>query len=382
MTAVFLRAVRWGLASCVLAVLAATVLPAWGATFWWVRMLDFPRLQVLGLALVVMAAALVFWWRRWCQAWTAAGILAGFGACAVWNAVLLWPYLAPQVAAWLPHELPAGSCGPGSRLRVLSVNVQRSNKQSSALVDLVRKADPDVAWFQEVDAWWGQELSRLSASMPHGISDIQTNYYGIQLYSKLPLGDLAVQHLTQSRNPSVFTSATLPSGELVRLYAMHPRPPQVGQGTAERDGQLMAAALAARDDTVPHVLLGDLNAVPWAEVIQRTKRIGSLRDPRVGRGFYITWNAHDVVTRWPLDHILPGPGFTLVDLRVLPGFGSDHYPLLAELCRTSAPDVRQARQELTPGELEAARRTVRLGQGMAAGPGSSEPAGADAVPDD
>ena len=62
------------------------------------------------------------------------------------------------------------------------------------------------------------------------------------------------------------------------------------------------------------------------------KRVGRFLDPRIGRGFYITWNATSWWLKWPLDQILPGQTFTLTGLRVLPEFGSDHHPYLADLC--------------------------------------------------
>src|SRR5206468_9012140 len=58
----------------------------------------------------------------------------------------------------------------------------------------------------------------------------------------------AIKELTSSGDPAVFTGVEFPSGQVIRLYAVHPRPPQFGQGTAERAAQLMAAALAARRD--------------------------------------------------------------------------------------------------------------------------------------
>src|SRR6185369_8816496 len=150
------------------------------------------------------------------------------------------------------------------------------------------------------------------------------------------LVDPQIKEPTSSRDPVVFTGVELPSGQVIRLYAVHPRPPQFGQGTAERAAQLMAAALAARRDSSGHVIVGDMNAVPWEEDIGRTERVGRFLDPRVGRGLYITWNAMNWVLRWPLDQILPGQDFTLVALKVLPAFGSDHRPYLAELCYDGA----------------------------------------------
>jgi len=186
-------------------------------------------------------------WRMWrSKTWMGAGAASSFAAAAARNAALLSPYLVPSVAPWPQPKVAAGACGPGDRLRVLSVNVQRSNMHDIRLLDMVREADPDVAWFQEVDAWWEQELSPLGAPMPHGVAEVQANYFGVHLHSRMPLIGPKVRHLTGSRNLSVFTALAMPSGATARLYAVHPRPPQVGQGTVERDAQMMAAALAAR----------------------------------------------------------------------------------------------------------------------------------------
>ena len=205
-------------------------------------------------------------------------------------------------------------------------------------------------------------MSQLGEHMPHGVAKAQPNYFGVHLFSKLPLADAQIRFLTNAADPSVFADAMLPSGQTVKVYAIHPRPPQVGQGTAERDGHILAAALAARNDGSPHLLLGDMNAVPWEGVIRRARRVGGLLDPRIGRGFYITWNAESLVLKWPLDQILPGSGFTLLSLQVPPAFGSDHQPLLAELCLDPTAAPRQPAGALRPNDIEAAQTAVRKAQ--------------------
>ena len=128
---------------------------------------------------------------------------------------------------------------------------------------------------------------------------------------------------------------------------------------------LMAASLAARDDQAPHVIAGDMNSVPWEGVIHRAERVGRFLDPRIGRGLYITWNAKSPVLKWPLDQILPGPRITLLSLHVLPAFGSDHQPYLAELCLDQAAASRQPPPALEPDDVETAQAAVAKGQGEA-----------------
>ncbi|RZL41595.1 MAG: endonuclease [Variovorax sp.] len=336
----------------------ATVLPAWPTDRWWVRYLDFPRLEVLA-AMAVALALLILLPRRGRWSWCGAAVLA---AAIAWDAVLLAPYVAPLALPWPAPEVVSGQCAVGERLRILTVNVQMTNQHDHRLLEFVRQADPDIAWFQETDAWWEGELAPLSASMPHGVAQAQENYFGVHLFSRLPLKDTKIRQLTGSRNPSVFTTVTLPSGDLVKLYAIHPRPPQVGQSTAERDAQLMATALAASEDALPHVVMGDLNAVPWEEALQRLRHLGGFGDPRIGRGVFMTWHADHPLLRWPLDHVLPGPGWSVAAMRVLPAFGSDHLPLLVDLCRLRGPI---ARRSMHHDDVAQARRTVARGQGKA-----------------
>ncbi len=341
-----------------LAGVAVTVLPALSGDTWWIRALDFPRLQFL-LAMLATALLLLFLPGK---GWTGWALLAALSAACAYDASVLARYAPPVEDEQVPAACPADA-----RLRVLEANVQMTNRCDGRLLRMVQQADPDLAWFQETDRWWEQELAPLSASMPFEAAQPQSNYYGVLLLSKLRLDGQQVQDLTGSRNPAVFTGAVMPSGQSIRLYAIHPRPPQVGQSTAERDAQLMAAALAARDDAEPHIIMGDLNAVPWETVTRRLHRVGRVLDPREGRGLHTTWKAGNPVLRWPLDHILAGPEFRVLSLRVLPGFGSDHQPYLAELCLDPVGASGQAAPKLRPGDLAAAQAAVRKGMARSAG---------------
>lgn len=341
--------------------IVATTLPSVETTIWWIRYLDFPRLEFTILMLVVAFALIAMGPGR-------LGALAvlGLAGCEAYNCTLLARFSTLADT----QQIAARSCPAGNRLRLLEVNVRMNNRKADDLLAIVRQAKPDIAWFQEVDDWWADRLAPLAEDMPNVIKKPLPDYFGVALMSRLRLVDPQIKELASSEDPSVFTGVELPSGQVIRLYAVHPRPPQFGQGTAERDAQLMAAALAARRDNAAHILAGDMNAVPWEEDIGRTERVGRFLDPRIGRGLYITWNATSWVLRWPLDQILPGQDFTLLSLAVLPAFGSDHRPYLAELCYDPAAGRDQSPPQLRPDDLAIARALIIRGQKPPEGEGS------------
>ena len=92
---------------------------------------------------------------------------------------------------------------------------------------------------------------------------------------------------------------------------------------------------------------------------------GRVEDPRIGRGLFITWSADSTLAKWPLDHILPSAGAVLSGMRVMPAFGSDHLPLVADLCVTGRPGVPRP---LDPAVRARAEAVVAHGQGRAGGP--------------
>ena len=346
----------WALVLATVGLIVVTILPSVNTTVWWVRYLDYPRLELaLGMLGVGVLLILIGPGRMGRLA------LLGLAACTAYDLWILFPFsVVPDV-----QEISAPSCLAGNRLRLLEVNVQMTNHRPDELLAIVRSVQPDVVWFQEVNDRWASELEPLAAGLPNVVKDPRPNYFGVELMSRLRLIDPQINQLTSSANPSIFTGVELPSGQVVRLYAIHPRPPQVGQSTAERAGQLMAAALAARDDSAPHLVAGDMNAVPWEDVIRRTERVGHFLDPRVGRGLHITWNDTSWILRWPLDQILPGQDFTVMGLQVLPAFGSDHRPYMAELCYDGAAARNQSPFHPRPDDLEIARRDVARAQNTA-----------------
>jgi endonuclease/exonuclease/phosphatase (EEP) superfamily protein YafD len=311
-----------------------TVLPVSRSEIWWVRALDFPRLQLAVLALLLLLIELVALDSRSIGAWA---LYAVGGLCLAWQTWWIVPY-TPIMSVEVkpaPHDSDAANS-----LRILTSNVLGSNRQSDKLLELVRTNSPDILVTLESNAWWQEQLDQIEEAYPHTVKCPLENLYGMHVYSRLPLSDTRIDYLVEAGIPSIHAGLTLRSGQQVSLHFLHPQPPnpQFNDESSERDAELVIVAKHVAAHDVPTVVCGDLNDVAWSSTTRLFRKLSGLLDPRVGRGMFNTFHADWWFIRWPLDHLFHSAHFTLNELRRLPSIGSDHFPLLTDL--QFCPEVR------------------------------------------
>jgi endonuclease/exonuclease/phosphatase (EEP) superfamily protein YafD len=309
-------------------VLAGTALPFLRTDEWWVRVFDFPRLQIacLGLILAVTIAC----WRRFSL--TFRRLLPGLILMAL--AVQAW-HLFPYTMLGEKQVLAASA--PGPELKVLVVNVLQENRESERLLQSIAENQPDLIVATEVDEWWTQTLQLLQQVYPHSVLHPQDNTYGKNLLSRLPLHNPSVRFLTDPGVPSIRVGVEV-EGRMVHLFAVHPRPPGRVEGgsvgprdSGQRDAELVLIAREVKHIRDPVIVAGDFNDVAWSHTTRLFQRISGLLDPRIGRGMFNTYHARLPLLRFPLDHLFHSDHFRYVDLRRLGAMGSDHFPVLVTL---------------------------------------------------
>ena len=323
-------------ASFVLSALAVilvvvTVLPLFRSGEWWIRMWDFPRLQLTVAALVTLALyGVLEVWRGDPGRWTW-GIFAALAVAAVYQALRMWPYTPLHKPQTLLADPAVAS--PERRLRLMVSNVLMSNREGELWLKTVRDADPDVVVAVETDDWWAETAGVLKETHPHSVELPQDDTYGMCVYSKLELVSVEVRHLVEPEVPSLNLVARLRSGDDVSLIFLHPRPPRpdIQQDSDLRDAELVLAGRDVAAIDRPVVVAGDLNDVAWSRSTTLFQKLSGLLDPRVGRGTFSTFHADHWYLRYPLDHVFHSEHFALVHLRRLDNVGSDHFPMLIEL---------------------------------------------------
>jgi endonuclease/exonuclease/phosphatase (EEP) superfamily protein YafD len=314
--------------SCALVVIVATLLPLLRQEAWWIRIFDFPRIQIAVLGVIIIGAELIF--RKGSATHITALIFPLLlGACILYQAYMIYPYtfIARKTVK------PAKNARPGSVFSLLISNVKMQNRNAAGLTRIIHANDPDVILIVEIDEWWENALKELEQTYPFSVHQPQDNSYGMILFSRLNILDSQVLFRIYEDVPSIRASISLPAGTKVELHCLHPKPPvpQETGSSKQRDAELLIVGRETRGKVIPIVAMGDLNDVAWSHTNYLFQRISGLLDPRIGRGFYNTFDARYPIMRFPLDHFFHSNHFRLVTLKRLPYFGSDHFPMYITL---------------------------------------------------
>lgn len=368
---IFLRVVV-GLLS--LALICFTAIPSIHSDAWWIRVFDFPRIQFAVMMALILAGYLVLHlWRR-LHSWEY-GLAAVVGLALLWQLIAIAPY-----TVFYPKQMSDSSYENDSqRISLLIFNVRYDNHQVDALRDLIQDTNPDLILLSETTHWWLEQLQGLEDDYPYTLLQPQKNDFGLLLYSRFELVNPEIRFLVESEVPSIRSQVRLPSGKLVTLYGVHPRPPGLKLSEEEeaeahgderadsnmRDAELMLVAKEIKKlGSVPVIVAGDFNDVAWSRTTHLFQRIGGLLDPRVGRGLVNTFDTRSRLFRYPLDHAFATQDFLLVGLDRMPDIGSDHFPLLVKL--EYAPDTSGTNEkpQQDAGDQEEANKAIDQGSAI------------------
>jgi len=331
-----------------------TVKPFIRSANWFIRLGDFPRVQVLIfllVALVLLAFGFDF------GSYFDIAFLVALIVCVFYQMQIIIPFTPLH-----RREVQTARDGTSENdISLLIFNVLMENDNYERATQMILRYDADIVLLAEPDENWSNNLGALKEKYAHTVFCPLPNRYGMMLFSRLPLHDTELQFLIQDDIPSIHTQITLANGRNIALHGVHPRPPMLGENTrsTERDGELLLVGKAIRESDLPCIVAGDLNDVAWSRTTQLFKRISGLLDPRIGRGFYNTFHAHHPFLRVPLDHIFHSPHFRLAHIeRVNDACGSDHFPVFVKLSFEPDATAIQAKPYADQDESEEAHEVI------------------------
>ncbi len=331
-----------------------TLLPFIAVDYWWIRVFDFPHLQ---LTLFTFIALLIYFIKfdfrlRWDYIF--AVLLLG---CFVFQLTKIYPF-----TFLAPHEVLASTTdNADTNIAIYTANVLQTNKNSSKLSSELEGHRADIVLLTETDGYWLEQVGKeLRSRYPYKVEVPKANTYGMLLYSKYELLDPEVKYLADKRVPSIHTKLVLPTKDTVQLYAIHPTPPLPGHHkmSTDRDSELMQIALESLHSELPVIVLGDFNDVAWSRTTKLFQGVSRLLDMRKGRGLFNTYDANNFMLRWPLDHIFISDDFRIRTIRLGNDIGSDHFPFFTQLTFEPGNAKEQRLDYPTEEEIETAKKQI------------------------
>lgn len=320
-----------------------SLVPLIAADYWWIRVFDFPHLQLSGFTLLAIILYFFTFNPKWVNDYAYITILIGCFAFQFSKFIDYTPFVSTEVLESSPD------LDDSLILKVYTANVLQENKKSEQLIQEIKDKQPDLILFTEINQRWSDVIKEnIGNEYPYKVEQPQDNTYGMLVYSKLELTESKVVFKVDPKIPSIEAKVKMKNGELFQLYAIHPTPPmpQHNPTSTDRDKELILTAIASNKSKIPVIVLGDFNDVAWSDSTQLTKTIGGLLDLRIGRGFYNTYHAQYPIFRWPLDHILTSSEFRFKDAGTGVDFESDHFPSWAIL--TYEPDLAKEQKPIKP----------------------------------
>ena len=135
-------------------------------------------------------------------------------------------YQASRIVAFTPlarKRVPPATGSPGdASFRLAISNILMENDRHELWRSVIAEADPDIVVALEVDDKWMAALAPLRRTHPHVAERVQDNYYGMAVFSRLPLEETEVRYLVDAETPSIRTNVRLRNGRKVRLLRAAP----------------------------------------------------------------------------------------------------------------------------------------------------------------
>jgi endonuclease/exonuclease/phosphatase (EEP) superfamily protein YafD len=309
----------------------ATILGFAGSLWWVFQLFEHPRPQY---CLILISAIVVGGISR--QAWSFAWCLPLF-----LNLTLLVPlfFTTPQ-----DSYLAAANHVPGSTLRLLLVNLDHENKDTTSAIKYIESQNVELVLLQEVTSRWLAVLQSNLSRYRVAMSLPRENSTGVaMLVPTTPSQSVeivATQTLElppNSGQPLVETTLRWGGREVVILGLSIARP-RNRDSSAFQQVEFDAAAewslRQQRQDKREVVVMGDFNSTPWSSRYEKFLQDSNLRNSLRGFGLQPTWHASlPSPLMVAIDHCLHSQSIKTVNRATGANIGSDHLPLFVELRR-------------------------------------------------
>jgi endonuclease/exonuclease/phosphatase (EEP) superfamily protein YafD len=292
---------------------------------WWLGLLNtFAIYLFVPLPLLLLAG---LWQRRW-------ALICGLAVPTAAFFILFGTLVLPKPASFQTHD---------ATITVMTFNVLTSNKDTDALVDSIRAAQPDILGMQELTNGKRAALrTGLGDQLPHHTFDGTTSFGNVGLMTRFPIEALRPISLPTAQ-PALYARLRV-NGQRVHIFVAHLTPnhlfknPTIDLATAASDAFARRAAEVAflreelRGLNEPALLLCDCNLTDTSQAHAELGAFLSDSFREAGWGVRNTNDASSLIGPLQrIDYVWHSTGLVAITAGVGQAGGSDHLPVVVHL---------------------------------------------------
>ena len=265
-----------------------------------------------------------------------------------WLGLISLPLLGLNLWLLAPYYWQGGDAhattAPAASLRVMTLNIHLENPHADLVLRAIEAENPDLLLLLEITpSWWEATPAEFRQRYAFRATEITDSPFGIALLSQRPFVNHDIFHFGIYGRPAIAAQICLKSAQAgeaapcLHVVAMHPDPPVAPNLARSRDRQFTEVGEYLRGvSETRRLVMGDMNATPWSPVLRHFMERNGLRDSALGYGLHPTWFSRWLPLGIPIDQILHSDGITVLDRRVGPDVGSDHFAVTADIALTPA----------------------------------------------
>lgn len=195
------------------------------------------------------------------------------------------------------------------KITVAHINLSTLEDGFKELIQLVEELEVDLISFQEVTPDWDFLLRKeLSAKYQYRESIVRADFYGMAMYSKLPL--FTKENMIIDGKPNLYVSLKM-EGRRAYIFSTYLLPPFSKKSSEEAVSHLLQVGEKINEVEAPVISLGDFNMVFWSNEIRTFRQMADLENSRRN----ISLNSFDVDYR----HIFYSKDFECIFFKELTG---------------------------------------------------------------
>ncbi|MDR3636772.1 MAG: endonuclease/exonuclease/phosphatase family protein [Isosphaeraceae bacterium] len=244
---------------------------------------------------------------------------------AAWQAAAVFRYAHSNPAIPDPNS--------HERLKVLMANVFVENNRYEDLARLIRQEQPDIVALVEYSHAWQEGVDAIRKEFSE-VAEFPDGAAGLALWFRRPPRSISpATRLRGGDRPFLHASFEFAGSER-HLFLLHPRQPFDLLSRQPGNPELAALGREIKRVGGSCIVTGDFNTSDGSSNFAAFVRETGLRDSRFGfgrQGSFPTSSPYRIA----IDHALVPPDLAVVERRLGPSIGSDHYPLIFVLAPAS-----------------------------------------------